>query len=274
MSIVKKYVDYLGLRLYHNLIKKVIDNYTTVIANALNDLDERISSIANLFKDITKGSDGNLYITKNNVTTPISHPDLSNQPSILPQKFGLWTMYEVLCPYVNNDFDTSQIPDDSTIIEGSIFGNGYCEGLNSCWMNINNNRTLVITNIINNFTPEFAVIRYFRRIENTNDSEDSNPTVFWKQESSNTDVLVDKYGKPIVTYQGVILREYNQNEYSTYFSSASSYSDYRDTQIETDAFVTQDYITFVLTIDETVYTITTDGTNNIISITPEIFNYY
>jgi len=47
-------------------------------------------------------------------------------------------------------------------------------------MNINNNRTLVITNIINNFTPEFAVIRYFRRIENTNDSEDSNPTVFWK----------------------------------------------------------------------------------------------
>lgn len=109
MSIVKKYVDYLGLKFYHNLIKKVIDNYTTVIAEALNDLDERISNIANSFGNI------------------------STQPKLLPDKFNNYPMYEILCPYDSpaDTFDTDLIPDTAIVIGGSVFGNGYCESLNS-----------------------------------------------------------------------------------------------------------------------------------------------
>ena len=78
----------------------------------------------------------NLYIEKEGSVYPINHPDLSTQPSLLPQRFGVFPMYEILCPYSEeeNDFDTSLIPNDAVIIEGSVFGNGYCEGLNSYWV--------------------------------------------------------------------------------------------------------------------------------------------
>lgn len=112
MSIIKKYVDYLGLKLYHNLIKTTINNYNQIIAQALNDLDTRVTNIANSF---------------GNATT---------QPKLLPEKFNNYSVYEVLCPYSEGDFDTSSIPDTAVVIGGSIFGNGYCESLNSCWKTI------------------------------------------------------------------------------------------------------------------------------------------
>lgn len=137
-----KILDLNGLQTYHSLLKEILESDNLVIAAAFNNLNDRI---INLDKKILE-----------------VHPNLSTQVSILPYKFGNYNMYEVLCPYINGDFDTSEIPKNATIVEGSVFGNGYCEGLNSHWgTDENNNRKLYITNIVNEFEPEFALVRFY-----------------------------------------------------------------------------------------------------------------
>lgn len=87
------------------------------------------------------------YIKKNNNTIlPLSHPDLSTQPSILPQRFGKYYLYEVLVPFNSGNPGDSIWSDiymgsflnkylmvqegnlilsNSTIIESSLFGDGF-----------------------------------------------------------------------------------------------------------------------------------------------------
>lgn len=98
--------------------------------------------------NLIKGEDDLLYQIhpENGDVTPLSHPDLSTQPSILPQRFGKYDIKEVLLPieYKENvpfqpDPDTLYYNDSTVlslqkdekfvngdIMEISLFGNGYC----------------------------------------------------------------------------------------------------------------------------------------------------
>lgn len=64
---------------------------------------------------------GGLYQVKNDSVYPVAHPDLSTQPSVLPQRFGNFTMYEVLVPTLELGIGiyipTSYVPLDATITE-------------------------------------------------------------------------------------------------------------------------------------------------------------
>lgn len=68
------------------------------IDNRVIEINNRIDNIKGLPDSIIAEDDG-LYQVKNNIIYPIAHPDLSTQPSVLPQRYGNLNMYEVLVPY-------------------------------------------------------------------------------------------------------------------------------------------------------------------------------
>ena len=62
--------------------------------------------------------DHTYYVQKSNsVVLPLSHPDMSTQPSILPERFGKYYTYEVLIPIFGdrNVVDGDEITDDEII---------------------------------------------------------------------------------------------------------------------------------------------------------------
>ena len=73
--------------------------------------------------------DGDLYQIKDFDVYPVSHPDLSTQPSILPQRYGNLKIYEVLIPLGNTftdvQIDHSYMPANATVLECSVFCNKY-----------------------------------------------------------------------------------------------------------------------------------------------------
>lgn len=162
-SIIEKHIDLISsLPEYIDKIDEldsIIEDHSNLI-DSLQESTDKVDVIDNIIKD----ADGDLWITKDGVQNPVMHPNLSTQPSLLPQRFGKYPMYEILCPFIEwqvvggGNFDTSLIPNDATIVEGSIFGEGYCEALNS-YRDPETNE-LYITNIVNEFTPEFALVRY------------------------------------------------------------------------------------------------------------------
>lgn len=85
---------------------------------------------------------GDLYQIKDFDVYPVSHPDLSTQPSILPQRYGNLKIYEVLIPLGNTftdvQIDHSYMPANATVLECSVFCNKYklsafTEKTNSGW---------------------------------------------------------------------------------------------------------------------------------------------
>lgn len=68
------------------------------------------------------GPDNNLYQLKDNSYYPVSHPDLSTQPSILPQRFGNLDIKEVLIAPGRED----EIPVNATILEAFSFNKNQC----------------------------------------------------------------------------------------------------------------------------------------------------
>ena len=92
-----------------------------------------------------------IYQKKDNQIYPVSHPDLSTQPSILPQRFGNLEIKEVL---IANGRE-NEIPQDVMIIEAFSFNKdacapATCQKANGVWS---------ISNPAG-FTPEFTLIRY------------------------------------------------------------------------------------------------------------------
>lgn len=66
--------------------------------------------------------DNGLYQIKDNNVYPVSHPDLSTQPSILPQRFGNLDIQEVL---IANGREY-EIPSDAIVIEAFSFNKTEC----------------------------------------------------------------------------------------------------------------------------------------------------
>ena len=64
-----------------------------------------------------KKTDGNIY--------PLSHPDISTQSSLLPQRIGMLQLEEVLVPNLTGDadfvVDTEIIPASATVIDVRLF---------------------------------------------------------------------------------------------------------------------------------------------------------
>lgn len=106
--------------------------------------------------NIISDDGGTLYISKNGNFLPLSHPDLSTQPSRLPQRFGTYKIYEVLLPYLEKGFDYSQLPSTSVILECFVFSDTFCEAGNCAKIN----GKWKITNIISDFTPLYALVKY------------------------------------------------------------------------------------------------------------------
>lgn len=139
------------------------------------------------YLDKIEYADDNLYLKRDNGdVNPINHPDLSTQPSILPERFGKKNIYEVLiAKNPNSDtyptgtttyfgvdgtdsegkwvcFNTGGIvSNDAVIISASIFG----EGVNSHCSMIKDNNTwkvyplLPVENYISNF--EWILLKYY-----------------------------------------------------------------------------------------------------------------
>lgn len=76
---------------------------------------------SSLPKNIIAEEDG-LYQIKDNAVYPIAHPDISTQPSILPQRFGNLDVYEVLIANGREE----EIPIDATVISAFSFNKKAC----------------------------------------------------------------------------------------------------------------------------------------------------
>lgn len=69
------------------------------------------------------GEDNNAYrVLPDNNIVPVSHPDLSTQPSILPYRFGSMPINEVLIANGRED----EIPSDAMVIEAFSFNKDIC----------------------------------------------------------------------------------------------------------------------------------------------------
>ena len=103
-----------------------------------------------------------LYQIKDSEVYPVAHPDLSTQPSILPQRYGNLPINEVLIPLTAGvEWDiSSYVPSDSMVIECSLFSN---ETFASPLMEKKNGKWILgVGNIYTDVEPNewWALVRY------------------------------------------------------------------------------------------------------------------
>jgi len=187
-----------------------------------------------LLKGISKDEDDELWIERNGKKNPVIHPNLSTQPSILPYRFGVYPVYEVLCPLIRKftsytDFDLRELPDDAIIIGGDIIAYNFCVPL-SMHKKYTFDHTYgyvdtgewVIEDTFSDFgcpnPPDYALIRYYRPVYNDDgygDKYGSNEygsgdeyddtetpdsqlnTVYWRRIPGYGTFLVDEIGRLI-----------------------------------------------------------------------------
>ena len=116
---------------------------------------------------------------------------------------GLTQVYEKTLIY-NNGFDTSVLPHDCVVVGGSVFNGEYCESINTHeryearfatrYNNLQVRRYIEITNIINDFIPSHAIIKY------TSDS--NNSTSAWGTTINDDVYCVIDLGLPSGTLWG------------------------------------------------------------------------
>ena len=131
-----------GLCEYYN---KGTTGFALAFVSIGNSISEYINNHDLQDKPIGKNTfveNGDLYQIKDFDVYPVSHPDLSTQPSILPQRYGNLKIYEVLIPLGNTftdvQIDHSYMPANATVLECSVFCNKYklsafTEKTNSGW---------------------------------------------------------------------------------------------------------------------------------------------
>lgn len=139
------YLDSTGLSILVKHIKRSISD--TVEQEVLDTFGDDIKKLDNIIYE-----NQNYYFIKDNDVYPLSHPDLSTQPSILPQRFGNLNIHEVL---IANGREY-EIPKDATVIEASSFNGTACV---PAIVKKNNAGQWSISNH-ENITPDFTLIRY------------------------------------------------------------------------------------------------------------------
>lgn len=227
-----------------------------------------------LLDGITKDDEGDLWKEKEGKQNPIMHPNITTQISLLPYRFGTLPVYEVALPYdtTTHDFDTSILPQDAVVIGGTIFSDDYCEALSCKWETVLEGgvsvRRLSIANVVNDFTPDWAIVRYFTKTEEG--YYGYNSSVFWRLLSnSTTRVLVNGYGQIITFNQGNVFLKDSSN--------VISYSDVNST-VANDVS-NYGYVTATANSLDSTYTFTIDNINYSITIgspsstIPMISNY-
>ena len=176
-------------------IKSIKESWENYNGSEIEDfLKDRI------FPDSFIVEERELYVEKDDGKIyPTSHPDISTQPSLLPERFGNYGVYEVLCPYIDNKFDASQIPNEAVIIGGTIFNDEYCEPL-SCQYK---NGELFVHEPQYYFEPDFILVKYYLPISNKHYGYDRNEVsdLYWRDfDGVLKSMLVDKTGRIVVLY--------------------------------------------------------------------------
>lgn len=125
-------------------------------ANATKELIDASSFIIDGYINV----DDELYKIKDEKAYPISHPDISTQPSILPQRFGNLDMKEILVAHGRE----SDIPNNATVISAWSFNKDACapacvKKTNGIWQ-ISNRESL---------TPDFTLVLYVENYNGNND---------------------------------------------------------------------------------------------------------
>lgn len=112
---MKKYLDSVGLAYLWNKIKATfVSKDDDVVYMAEDDGEGGVAEGGDsLPANIIAEEDG-LYQIKGADIYPVSHPDISTQPSVLPQRFGKEKIYEVLCPV---DLDTATLNEGVNVSE-------------------------------------------------------------------------------------------------------------------------------------------------------------
>lgn len=124
-----------------NAMKQSMDTHVMLPANYIAD-EEGIYR--------REPSNGKVY--------PVIHPDLSTQPSILPQRFGTLTVYEVLIAYGRE----YEIPSDAVVIEASSFNGQAC--VPAIVTKDNTGKWSIINR--EGITPDFTLVRYHGKGDN------------------------------------------------------------------------------------------------------------
>lgn len=107
------------------LVKNKIPDQTPYVSlNYNGDVNYAQISGSGLPSTIHAEEDG-LYIEKNNKIWPMTHPDLSTQPSILPQRFGKLPIYEELIA-VTNTINNSTLYRKTEYYNSQIFFDEFC----------------------------------------------------------------------------------------------------------------------------------------------------
>ena len=135
------------------LVKNKIPEVTPYVSVSYNgNVSYMPISGSGLPSTIHAEEDG-LYIEKNNRIWPMTHPDLSTQPSILPQRFGKLPIYEELIAVENNYYQINR----TNIIQASAFNE-----TNYSPITIENG--IVTTKL--NFKPDYLLVQYFGEMDN------------------------------------------------------------------------------------------------------------
>ena len=105
-----KYLDYDGLDYLWSKIKATFVSKDDDVVYMAEDDGEggAAEGGGSLPANIIAEEDG-LYQIKGVDVYPVSHPDISTQPSVLPQRFGKEKIYEVLVPYEDNTISNNTI---------------------------------------------------------------------------------------------------------------------------------------------------------------------
>ena len=120
-------------------------------SSALNTVQNNLNTVANRIPSTITFQEDGIYQIKDDQTYPASHPDLSTQPSILPQRYGNQDIKEVLIAYGRED----EIPQKAIIVQAFSFNEDCCiaaiceKGTNG-WQ-ISNTKGI---------TPDFTLIQY------------------------------------------------------------------------------------------------------------------
>lgn len=143
--------------------------------------------------------DDEIYVKKSNGHVhPLSHPDLSTQPSILHERFGTYRIYEVLIPVFGDELTSlsyNQIPDSAVIISVFAFNDDMQSSVTT--KRVSDGWEV---NVVGGFVPEFLLVKYYEPEKNKYGSDEYYNTeranlAYWRyNDFGDRYYMVNRYG--------------------------------------------------------------------------------